>query len=257
MENKKNPETVFLCSLTHDGKLDARMAGIFFSQASKRMLNIEVMPTSLLASGCNKLWCKALNTREKYNIKWFAMLHADIIPEPLFVDKLIAIAEKHEADVLSAVVPIKGPEGLSSTALSSPDEFQRVTRLTMKQIHSKQLHSTFDRHDVLKSLGLYNELHLVNSSQLLVNTGCMVVRMDQPWCADVDFTIRDRIRFDKGNFIEEVEPEDWYFSRRVAELGGKVMATREVVVEHVGTFSYRSNQVWGMETDPRSLIVNV
>ncbi len=94
MENKK-PE-IFLCTLTHDGKLDAGMSMVFNAGASKHLYTTKVVPSSLLAFTCNRMWCEAIN--EGY--KWFAMLHADIVPELGFVDKLINLAEIFKADVM-------------------------------------------------------------------------------------------------------------------------------------------------------------
>ena len=45
--------------------------------------------------------------------------------------------------------------------------------------------------------------------------------------------------------------EDWYFSHRVAQEGGKVMATRILKLIHNGVADYPSDKVWGQprETD--------
>src|SRR5438034_6910050 len=85
---------------------------------------------SLLAGNCNVHWCEALNLREQNELKWFAMLHSDVIPEAFWLDKLIAEAEKHQADMMSAVVPIKTDQGLTSTAICRPGgPFGRFQRL--------------------------------------------------------------------------------------------------------------------------------
>jgi hypothetical protein len=251
------PETIFLCTVSHNGQIDARMAGIFYSMASReRFMNIHHQQTSLLASGLNKLWCKALNDREQYGYKWFALLHADIVPERFFLDKLIEQAEAFDADVMSAVVPIKGPDGVTSTALSGPDEFTRLTRLTVSQVYDPEWPMTFDAWGTLSALkkkGLSIDDKAAANCKLLVNTGCMITRIDREWCAHVEFTINDRIiTLAGGKLLEQVEPEDWYFSLRVAQLGGKVMATKAVKLEHVGTMSYHSHTVWGKEIDPGS-----
>ena len=112
------------------------MAAMFFSHASQeRAILHRLQQTSLLASACNNLWCDALNKRMQDNLKWFVLVHADVVPEPMFADKLIAIAEKHDADLVSAVIPIKDENGLTSTAISGPDHFTRFTRLTTKQVN--------------------------------------------------------------------------------------------------------------------------
>lgn len=254
---------IFLCSITHNGQIDQRMAAMFFSHASQeRAILHRLQQTSLLASACNNLWADALNRRTQENLKWFVMVHADVVPEPMFADKLIAIAEKYDADLVSAVIPIKDDNGLTSTAISGPDHFTRYTRLTTKQVNHPFFPETFDA--VMACDALFNRLPdelkipksqpVYLSSNLLVNTGCMVARLDREWCAHSFFTINDRIIVQPGGrFAAEVEPEDWFFSRTVAELGGKVMATRTVRVEHLGGIPYRSDRAWGKNVDPATL----
>lgn len=252
----KSNDNVFLATLTHNEHLHSRMAKAFFSHATKgdRAMFIQVQPGSLLAQSYNVLWCKAINNREKLGLKWFAMLHADIVPEDFWLDKLISLAERFDADVMSAVVPIKEASGVTSTAISGPDNFVRSTRLTQKQINA--LPSVFDI-DIIRSMmagGIYQESLTINvpeNARLLVNTGCFVCRLDRPWTSNVEFTINDRIRqLPGGALVAEVEPEDWYFSRRVAELGGRVMATRQVITEHIGSIPYNSSKLWGHDQDP-------
>ncbi len=77
----------------------------------------------------------------------------------------------------------------------------------------------------------------------------MVARIDRKWATKVHFTINDRI-VGKGSYITaEVESEDWFFSRRVAEEGGKVMATTMVQLQHIGTQAFKSFHTWGNDVD--------
>jgi GT2 family glycosyltransferase len=240
---------VFLGTITHSGLIDHRMAAMFFAHATERGVLHRLLPSSLLASACNNLWCSALNNREAHDLRWFALLHADVVPEKNFVDKLIRIAEEHDADVLSAVIPIKDESGVTSTALSGPDP---------------NFPGTFDVFDAFHALSTTLPLELQiplqgdwNSNlapRLLVNTGCMICRLDRDWCSKAYFTINDRITQEIGGLFNHwVEPEDWFFSRLVADLGGKVMATRAVTVEHLGGIPYRSNKVWGNNIDAATL----
>jgi GT2 family glycosyltransferase len=257
MQAQVKEGNVFLGSITHNGLLEHRMARIFFNHASnERYMQTLVHQTSLLASACNFLWCTALNGRQAYNFKWFVLLHADIVPEEWFVDKLIAIAEQHDADLLSAIVPIKEQSGVTSTAISGPDEFIRTTRLTMKQINHPDMPETFTVREASEFLLQKHDINVPADSKLLVNTGCMVARLDREWCSQVNFTIRDRVVQELGGiYTSQVEPEDWYFSRRVAECGGKVMATRAIKTQHIGSIPYLSNKVWGDDVD-RATVYN-
>lgn len=251
-------ERIFLASITHNGLIDHRMARSYYVTAS-RDYEIEwgMKQTSLLAGGCNELWCKALNNRVKNNLKWFALLHADIVPEAWWLDKMVAIADQHGADLLSAVVPIKDSNGVTSTALASVEsDFIRYTRLTQRQLWHQTFPETFDVDAAVRALQqLPRDLNMVvpTPTKLLVNTGCMICRIDQPWSDEIHFTINDRIERLFNQYIAQVEPEDWFFSRKVAESGGKVMATKLVKVEHIGATAFRSDSVWGADKDPAAL----
>ena len=199
---------------------------------------------SLLAGNFNQLWAMALNNQKQHKIKWFAMLHADVAPEKYWLDKMIAIAEKHDADLLSAVVPFKDKSGLTSTALSSDDPYLVRSRLTLAQV--QKLPATFDAGDVCKLF----EIHELPLPMLLVNTGCMLLRLDRSWSPQVYFTINDQLRQNnEGKYYSATEPEDWFISRLVHGFGGKVMATREVKAQHIGMYRYDNQQVWGSDVD--------
>lgn len=251
MESKN----IFLGTLTLNDHLHSRMARAFFSHATKQHnLLIRCQPGSLLANSYNTLWAQALNLRAQHGLTWFAVLHADIAPEDWWLDKLIDIAETNNADLLSAIVPIKESSGVTSTAISGVDDFMGRIRLTQSQIHRPEIPPTFDIDKLRIAMQLVPKQYHVpvpDNARLLVNTGCFVCRLDSEWSTNVEFTINDRMPWyaDIG-FRPEVEPEDWYFSRRVAELGGRVMATREVVTQHFGGISYDSSKQWGSAIDP-------
>ncbi len=104
--------------------------------------------------------------------------------------------------------------------------------------------------DDIKHFYIEREQSINNPPRLLVNTGCFVCRVDRPWCTSVHFTINDQTRLQMGNKLASiVEPEDWYFSRRVAEQGGKVMATRIVNVKHIGGRAWDNWKAWGNPVD--------
>lgn len=192
---------------------------------------------SLLAQNFNSLWCQALNACHRGNpVQYFAMLHADIEPEDGWLDVLVEELEARQLDVLGAVVPIKDPKGLTSIALAREDgdPWRPLCRLTMREVW--RLPETFTSEDV--------------GHPLLLNTGCWVCRFDMAWATKVRFTINDRIVFNKSlNLYQaQVEPEDWYFSRLLNELGLKLGATRKVRLEHVGKTHYINHEPWG-QTD--------
>jgi hypothetical protein len=190
---------------------------------------------SLLAANFNGLWCTALNlVGTGKPVAYFAMLHDDVGPEEWWLDKLIAEMEEQELDVLGVAVPMKSGQGLTSLAIASDDSnWNPRCRITMHELY--ELPETFTSEDV--------------GGRLLINTGCWVCRFDPQWASGMHFTINDRIIFDEelGRYRPQVEPEDWYFSRRCHELGLRVGATRSVAVEHVGEASYMNTYAWGSE----------
>lgn len=198
---------------------------------------------SLLAMCFNRLWCWALNDSHKGGkVDYFAMLHSDVEPEVYWLDKLIAEMERCDYDVLSAVVPLKDPNGITSTALARPDgdPWRPLCRLTMKEVYD--LPETFD------------ESH--TGHPLLLNTGCWVCRFENVSQHGMHFTINDRIIFDKkaDEFVAEVESEDWNFSRQCNAAGLKLGATRKIGLHHVGNAHFSNQAAWGEQYFDSALV---
>lgn len=185
---------------------------------------------SILTWSFNTLWAAALNLKEEAGLTHFLLWHSDI--RPLGQDWLKTMIEEmfaSEADVLSAIVPIKDRRGLTSTALDT-DPWQPV-RITQHQAH----------HELPVSWTAPN---------LLLNTGLMLVDFTKPWVYDVCFHMHDRIvRNPEGKWTAHVIPEDWDFSRQCHRLGLKLVATRCVTVEHFGQGCWNSSQIWGEKFD--------
>lgn len=194
---------------------------------------------SILTFGFNLLFCGALNARRSHNLTHFAMLHADIEPEDFWLDTLLEELHKHDADVVSAAVPLKEQTGICSTGIADPDnDFTAAMRLTLKQIH--QLPETFSAADCG-----YPE------RALLVNSGCWVMRFTEPWVEEMCFSMTDRIRrHEDGLFRAEVEPEDWKMSRWWHARGLKALTTRRVSLAHHGHAGYANWPAWGLDEDP-------
>lgn len=208
---------------------------------------------SLLGSAFDWHWAYALNLqRQGVAIRWFAMLHADVVPSDWWLDQLLSDLQETGADVMAACIAIKDTQGLTSTAIDDPDDdWDVLRRLSVSEI--TKLPAVFSAADC----GYPDQ-------QLLVNTGCWVCDFTRPWrharnpdgTLAVNFEIRNCIRpyFDKQQNLElfetRVRPEDWEFSRKVGRLGGKVMVTRRVQVNHMGEFPWPNDGYWGiMELD--------
>jgi hypothetical protein len=183
------------------------------------------------------------------------MLHSDVIPvEPGFIGIMLHHLRQAGADVLSAVMPIKDDKGLTSTALL-PDSAcagwktdpVRRRRLTLRE--AEKLPVTFDAHDVATLFNPRNAPDRRESALdpcLLVNTGLMLVDLSKPWVEQAHFQINDLVyRRPDGRFDADVEPEDWFFSRRAHQLGARVCATRAVKAQHAGRVNYPNHGAWG------------
>jgi len=189
---------------------------------------------SLLAQNFNALWCGAINVdAQGPPVDYFAMLHSDVEPEEGWLDRMIEEMEAKDLDMLGAVVPIKSMAGLTSIALQNPngDAWRPLCRLTMSEV--LRLPETFTVDDT--------------GYDILLNTGCWVCRFDRDIAKQVHFTINDSIRFDeeRGICVAEVEPEDWFFSRRMRECGVRIGATRKVKLVHAGEMRFGNETAWG------------
>lgn len=174
---------------------------------------------SLLALTFNTLWCEALNRREELGLTHFVMLHADVAPESGWLWKILDEMDRVEADILSAVVPIKDDQGITSTALYTRGE-RDTYRLSLDDLAT--LPATFDG-------SRWPE------KRLLVNTGLMAVDFRKPWVEKVWFEIRDGIdRLPDGRFVPLVMPEDWNLSLMAEDLGCRVFATQKLSLTHWG-----------------------
>jgi hypothetical protein len=247
-------DNVLLACPMYDGSMDFHTAkGVFYSASKSHCVQVQIAASSMVARNCNSLWCDALNHRHSANLKWFAMLHSDIAPEAWWLDTLIEEAEKWDADLMSAVVPMKSMHGVTSTGLAMPQERHRYfCRLTTQQVRHTEFPDTFGLSEAAEALErLPGELRINNvpRERLLVNTGCMVCRVDRPWATDVWFENEDRIVNINGQWEAVGQSEDWIFALRVAEQGGKVMATRTVNVVHKGRADYSSQAIWGQPRD--------
>lgn len=207
---------------------------------------------SLLAANFNKLWCSALNAVHRgHRVDYFAMLHDDVGPGEFWLDALIDELEEKDLDVLGVVVPIKDQRGVTSIALAGDDPWRPFCKLTMHDVY--QLPETFTSEDV-------------GGRQLLLNTGCWVMRWNQDVCRQLHFEINDRIVFDEdiNGYRTDTEPEDWNFSRQLHEIGStpdshgmrplRIGATRKIHVEHCGDMNFTNSRAWGTDTFDKELM---
>lgn len=202
---------------------------------------------SLLCGNCNRLLVMALNEQKERDLTWFALLHADIAPEACWLDKLVAEAELHGADMMSVPIAIKNQLGVTSTAICSGRRFGQYGRLSFAQLRHPDFPRTFDIDDAADALAqLPPPLGAtIPRIALLANTGCMIVRIDKPWSRRLIFRTLDYLHEREDGKMEARDlSEDWYFSWLVAKLGGKVMCTTMVSASHHGTVDFPNNKDW-------------
>lgn len=224
---------------TYDGNVDFIVQANVYRETQGYVNRfVASQQSSLLANCCNQLYTLALNHREEYG--WFMLWHADVrIKEPGLINGLLGEMERTGAQCISVLLPIKDEKGLTSTGLYFTERGKkRRRRLTMRE--AAKLPETFSAADLV---GFWQA---PVDSVLLVNTGLLLFRLEQPWVEQVYFNIRDRIiRQDDGSFLAVVDPEDWNFSRQLHELKVPVVCTRKFSAYHKGVGLYSNQGEWG------------
>jgi GT2 family glycosyltransferase len=250
---------VLLGCPTHDGRLFDGCASVFYRNASQHhRVQSAVATFSLLTVNCNILWAMALNAYEAKQADWFALIHSDVQPEPFWIDRLIAEADAHRADLMSAVIAIKNDRGLTSTAISDPnDDGGKFIRLTTSQVRHPSFPVTFDGDlavQALRSLPANLRLEAPTGARLLCNTGCIVCRLG-PWCDPRKVYFDEVTRFERINnqWKPFIRSEDWFFTGQAVAAGAKLMATTTLKVSHLGLTSFPNDQAWGSPLDDEGL----
>lgn len=210
-------------SMIHDGAAK----GFFLWPSKEHDLCHMEASHSAATHTFNRLWCEALMLR-KQGFRYFAMMHNDVVPGQFWLDRLMEEYQRLQADVISAVIPIKSDDGLTSTAMDKGDLWN-CCRLTMKEV--MELPESFESKDV--------------GFPLLVNNGLWLCDMTQPWCEKFSFEILNRIGKTKdGLFFSQLIPEDWHCSRKFHDLGLRVFATRKVQLYHEEE-KFNNYSAWG------------
>jgi hypothetical protein len=181
------------------------------------------------------------------------MIHSDVMPDNGWLDTMLDEMEKHSADLLCVVLPIKSHHGLTSTAVRSR-ETGYFKRLTLREVLGEEgsvpgtdldyrvstLPKTFDGDDVAKALNLQGKW------DLLASTGLWIAKFTDEWVEKVYFEVRDKImRKEDGTFYPETAVDDWLFSIKLHKLGLRVMATKAVGAGHWGKVQFRNDAAWG------------
>lgn len=194
---------------------------------------------ALHCNGFNIGVCEARNR----DCTYFAMLHADLVPDHGWLAQLISDLEEFELDIIHAPAAIKDSRGLTSTALgfNMQDWWQHKRKMTLREMG--QLPEVFALEDVQRQLA-------PDAVALLPNTGCLVMRCNDWFKNWQGFGTWDRVRECQDGMVRtDVIPEDWLMGFEATEAGLKIGVSRRVCTRHYGTSVYNSGELWGDETD--------
>lgn len=290
-------DTVYIACPTYNGEIRQETATRIFLQGTVLPNVKKIHASSALTMNMNQMYAEALDMRDKFakdarertdlpddkkhNLKWFAMCHADIVPEEFWIDKLIKIAEAGDIDFLSCVVPIKDDKGISSTAIEVEgiDHFPFM-RISQAQIWDKNFPVTFTKEELISALTSTPEKDMIDEMSysadqrgkiqpvaphlrtntlaeyntedinLLLNTGCMIMRLDKEFSDKVFFHIANSIiQTPEGKRVAYFYPEDWFVSRLIAKEGGRIAGTKAIRVTHYGVSQYNNFETWGDPID--------
>lgn len=222
---------IFL-ALPNYGSIDPQTLMSVLRASNKHQIYVDAVTSSLILDGFNTLWANMLNLPD---VSHFAMCHADVGAEPLWLDKMVKEMDDLHLDVISAVIPIKDDSGHSSTAmLQQTDQGDLVQRIALKD--TLVLPQTFTGEDVEEELGI--------RGTLLVNTGLWVAKAGE-WMKEFDgFRTESQIVFNEETqkYETKCNSEDWDFSLWAAEKGLKVAATTCVRLNHMGKKEWSSTE---------------
>lgn len=190
----------------------------------------------------NRCWGEALRGAEKGAFTHAAMLHSDVGPNKFWLDKLGDIIDYYNCHIVSCLIPIKDPRGVTSSGIGDPNyRWDPLRRITMKEA-ARVLPKTFNEVDYGYPGGI-----------LLHNTGCWIADLRKPefFKTDENGELMCQFKFDMrvirkgGEWVDEWESEDWYFSRQLHNAGGSGYITREVEIAHRGKADYGNQHAWG------------
>lgn len=211
---------------------------------------LEVQNSGSTWDNFDLLWASALSAARRGEITHFVMLHADVEPELNWLDILLAEMDRMEADMISVVIPIKDPRGVTTCGIGDPNNrWAPWRRFTVRE--TAAFPPTFSADDTGYP-----------GWPLLHNHGCFAAdlrkevffRVDQHGTLRAFFDFPRRV-YEKpdGSFALACESEDWYFSRCLYELGAKTFATTKVKLNHAtGSVKYPNFGAWGDEHDEES-----
>ncbi len=231
-----------------NGQLPQAAARTFHAWALAPNPNVEIVTrlhsaTSAAQLAYDVLWSGAINQFNEGGATHYCRIDCDVIPiKPNWLGVMVEELQKHDADIMAAVVPIKDDRGLTTTCIDDTGDIWSPRRLTMTEI--------FDRHETF------------TDPKILLNTGLYLVDLSKPWVQAknpdgslaVSHHMRNKVVMgSNGRWEARMRSEDWELSRDVRKVGGvRQFATRKVELYHEHQH-YANWKVWGTErADPEN-----
>lgn len=221
--------------------------------------DVIVMPADTEFDNMNSLLAAGLNIAEGRiadapPLTHLAICHADMAPDKGWLSIMLAEMDKYNLDLISATIPIRDDRGVFSCGVGNPaDNWKPFRRFTVREVLAGQLHGrqetfgdTFDATDVGYP-----------GKPLLHNDGLFVADLRKPIFRSTDaagdlvalFNFPKRIyREPDGRWAATGESSDWWFSRKLWELGAKTAITRAVKLFHRNPV-YHNREPWGTYTE--------
>ncbi len=197
----------------------------------------------------NTLWIAALNAAAKGQCTHFAMIHADVVAPPGWLDTLYDLMVERDVELISVAIPIKDDSGVCSCGIIHPDYlWSPLKRFTLAELHA--LPETFDAAEA----GWPNHALAHNNGLWLADLRSPKWRVkNEEGGLRACFDFRRAIATGEDGELHFVgEPEDWRFSRMIAKSGVTSCITRKIPVAHCGGREFRNDSVWGQEHDEKT-----
>lgn len=196
---------------------------------------------SLLSRNFNTLLCEALNRNQ---FTHFLLIHGDIVPQSGWLQAMHVEMKAADADILSAVVPIKTPKGLTSTALCK----EETTPLLIRRLTLKECLDTAKIANL--GLSISPSGKSFTGDYLVLNSGLMLIDLRKDWIRNIRFRMTDQIiKQPDGSYKASGASEDWLFSLDARKLGAKLWATTAVKLNHVGGANFSNYESYGIESE--------
>jgi hypothetical protein len=190
---------------------------------------------SLLPFSHNVCLAEAMNKRDEGVATHVAYLHSDIACEAGWLNKLAAIMRDRGDVAVSAVVCIKEPKRLRTSAAVGARGNNFAFKRFITTADRLNMPETFSTADVAEE----------SDDVLLINTGVLLMDLRWPGFDDFAFGFDDAILTnpETGKRQAFVCPEDWRLSRALDEMGAPYSATFAVRTFHYGPSIWDSHEV--------------